>query len=172
MDFNKLNAMIDELNNTFAIIETNTAEVQKDNLERDKELFYNVHDYFVNWMELFEKVRIDKHEFIKIYPYKDCDPCKLWINIKYGFFYANIEYGTSRFECSVTPTYNRKYFEKDIFPHWAFKESVMPTIRAIDFDYVEKQMVEKLNEAITKKAEKIEAEYNKAMQNAWKGEIK
>lgn len=163
MDFDKLNAMVDELNNTFRIIEDNTRALEKENLERDKELFYSVHDYFVNWMELFDKVRIDEHKFMQIH----CDKeNKHWINIKYGRFYANIEYGTALFEMSVLPTYNRRYFDKDVFSHWDFKASVIPTMKAIDFDYVERQMIEKLNEAITKKAEKIESEHNKAMQNA------
>ena len=163
MDSDKLNAMVDELNNTFSIIETDTLKREKENLERDKELFYNVHDYFVNWMELFEKVRIANHKFIQIH----CDKeNKHWINIKYGAHYANIEYGTALFKVCVLRTYNRRYFEKEVFPHWDFKESVVPTMKAIDFDYVERQMMEKLNEAITEKAERIESEYNKAMQNA------
>lgn len=160
MDFNKINSMIDELNSTFSIVEENTKKIEAETMDGYKELFYQTHDYFVNWMSLFEKVRISNHNQMKVYPDKEH---KHWIWIKYGEHYANIEYGTALFKMSVCPTYNPRYFEASIFPHWDFKDSVIPTIKAIDFDYVEKQMMDMLNEAIKEKAELIESNYNKAV---------
>ena len=169
MDFDKLNAMMDELNSTFGIIEENTKALENDKLERNKEYFYNVHEYFANWARLFKKTLVSPHMgtfFIK--PNADSNTS---IKISIGEQYANIRYGHStgrltEIEDVMLIMYNKNWFNRYYFKDDRFERIVLPTIRSIDYDYIEKVLMEKLNEAITRKAEKIEAEYNKAIQNA------
>lgn len=161
MDFNKLNTMMDELTKNFDIIEDNTNKMMEDALRRDKEYFYSVHDYFVNWASLFEKVRIETHPE-KIFIYTNAEHM-YWIEMVIGQYYRHAVYGDGFLpNASLMPTYNKRWFDKDYFTTANFRGEVLPTMKSIDYDYVEKQLMEKLNEWITKKAESIERKYNEA----------
>lgn len=169
MDFNKLNAMVDELDKTFGIIEENTRKLEESKSEQEKEYFYSVHEYFANWARLFEKVVTDSHgvhTFIKpnaeSYTSIKLDIDTRGSRIRYG---ESKGYLTEHEDVRLT-YYNKAWFDACYFTDSRFEEIVLPTIQSIDYNYIEKQLMEKLNTAITIKANELEERYNKAIQNA------
>ena len=165
MDFNKLNTMMDELNKTFDIVKENTERIEEENLNAKKELFYKTLEYFANWGGLFQKCN-DCERFITIFT-NDDENRTITMRICSGTYIGNIYFGNKSAVWGFSmKQYNPKYADKEYFPTRMFKSEVVPTIQSINYDYVERTLMDKLNEEITKKAEKIEAEYNKAMQEA------
>lgn len=162
MDFEKINAMIDELNKNFDIIEDKTRELEAQKMEDYKELFWNTHKYFQNVYKLLEKVRIYSHDAVCFRTHKATDYKEITIN--FGKGYANLEFGGRRLG---QPTISLLcpsmiYFEREVFKGATFTEKIIPTIKTIDWEYLEQQIADKLNKAITEKAESIERKYNKA----------
>lgn len=161
MDFNKINVMVDELNKNFGIIEEQTKTIKAENLEKHKEMFWEARTYFKNFYELFEKVRIDKHSKVGCYINSDKE---YWVGISYGEHYGNWVISAAGFLPTISLcSCNPRWYESNIFNNGYFEEIIIPLIKRTDWAYVEKQLCDELNKAITKKAEHIEKQYNKAV---------
>ena len=161
MDFNKINAMVDELVKNFDIIEEQTKTLEAERLADNKKLFWETYKYFQNLYGLLEKVRIKEHS--SFFAYTNAQHFHT-ITIKYGHYYANLVFDGDGFHDVPLKSPNPRWFEEDYFKRYWFKDTVIPAIKSIDFDYIEKQFVEELNERITDKAERIEAQYKKALE--------
>jgi len=159
MNFDAMNKMLDELNANLSIVETETKKLEQQKFENDKALFWEVHKYFANWASLFEKARRKGESFTvcfdaigegrKTFELEFCESCRPQLLIPPHSLTAAL------FE------YNELWFDSTYFCNGYFK-GVMANIRKIDYDLVERQLVEELNKRITRKAEYIEQRYQEA----------
>lgn len=159
MDFDKVNAMVDELNKNFSIVEEHTKALKEERLEENKKIFWEVYKYFQNCYGLLEKLRLKDHaQFIAFTNTQHAHT----IAIRYGHYYSNLVFDGDGFHDVNLTNPNLRWFEKEFFGRWWFEQDVMAVIKSIDFGYVEKQFIEELNVRIADKAEKIETAYNEA----------
>lgn len=170
MDFEAINRMVDELNVCFDIIEQNVKEQEKEQLDDYKKLFWTAYEYINNFYKLFDKVALERYNSMYIYvSEKDKrEHSDKYITVCYGSGYGGgkVEFG---YHCFASDLYsvhlgnpNRKWFDEYFFGESRFKNEIVPLIKSIDYDYMEKQFAEELNKAITRKAEYLEKRYNKA----------
>ena len=162
MNFDKLNKMIDEINTNLCIVEESAENIEKETLNKQKELFYQTVEYFANWGRLFEKVAPETGNLV--IEFKPREVCKesFGIRMLVGRCISTIEFGMYYADRVQMWNYNPRYLDNEYFTNHKFKDIVIPTIEAIDFEFIEKHLVEALNEAVTKKAERIEQRYKKA----------
>lgn len=157
MNFDKINAMVDELNKNFDIIEGQTKALEEEQLENYKEIFKDAHKYFMNWVTLLNKVTPYSFDTVIIRT-NSTEKGWHWIRLHFDGKNGDVQYDETRIPCST----NKAYYEAHIFTHGYFKNEVIPAIKSIDYDFIEKKLVEEINERITTKAERIEQRYNKA----------
>lgn len=172
MDFDKIGRMIDELNANFDIVEQTVKEQEKEQLDDYKELFWKAYEYINNFYKLFDKVVLEKYNSMYIYvSEKDkLEHTDNYLTVCYGSGYGGgkVEFGYHSFvhdHYSVSlGTPNPRWFDKYFFGESKFRDEIIPLIKCFDYDYMEKQFVEELNKAITKKAEYLERRYNRAIE--------
>lgn len=173
MDFEKIGKMIDELNANFDIVKQAVEEQEEEQLEDYKKLFWTAYEYINNFYKLFDKVAIERYNTLYLYLNEKRDYSE-FITICYGRGYGGgkVEFGGNHSCCSDMYSVrlqgvgeiNTQWFDKYFFTESRFKADIIPIIKSIDYNYLEKQFVEELNKAITKKAESLERRYNKAIE--------